>query len=133
MEIKIYLIAVGVVWCIVFVTEYISRHLFFSRISMKSPESQPVQKTGDVQTAWRMAAALVYSLMFVQLYTMNFIGTGPTLGFQFGLIVGVLISIPRLLQKRARTPLRWEFELISPFILIAESGFAGILVGWLFQ
>jgi len=133
MEIKTYIVSIGIVWLTVIFTEYIGHHLIFSRVWKKFGEYPPVEVVGSEKVSWNLLAAFVYSVVFVQLYTLNFIGTGPTTGFQFGLLIGCIISLPRLLHERAHTPLRWELGIISPFITIAESGFAGILVGWLFQ
>ncbi len=133
MEIKTYIISIGIVWLIVVVTEYIGHHLIFSRVWKKFGEYTPVEQISRDKFSWNMLAALFYSVIFVQLYTLNFIGTGPTVGLQFGLLIGCIISIPRLLNQRAHAPLCWELEIISPLITIAESGFAGILVAWMFQ
>ena len=133
MEIKTYCISIGVVWLTILITDYVGHRRIFSGMRKKFGEDTPVVEPAPGTVSWRILAALLYSIFFVQLYTLNFIGTGPTLGMQFGLLVGCLISIPRLLHRRVRTPLRWELEIISPLITVAESGFAGILVGWLFQ
>ncbi|MGD0339285.1 MAG: hypothetical protein ABSB78_10890 [Bacteroidota bacterium] len=133
MEIKTYIISIVIVWLTVVVTEYIGHHLIFSRVWKKFGKYPPVEEIGSDKMSWNLLAALIFSVVFVQLYTLNFIGTGPTVGLQFGLLIGCIISIPRLLHQRAHSPLRWELEIISPFITIAESGFSGILVAWMFQ
>jgi hypothetical protein len=133
MEIKTYIVSIGSVWLTVVVTEYIGHHMIFAKVWEKFNEYAPARLFGSGSIFWNMLGILCYSVIFVQLYTLNFIGTGPTVGLQFGLLLGCFVSIPQLLHRRAHAPIRWELEIIPPLVSIAESGFAGIMVGWLFQ
>ncbi len=132
MNIKTYIIAVCLVWLVALLTDYIGHHLIFSRVWNKFGAPPPVEPPHSEKASWNIAAAFIYALLFVQAYSLNFIGTGPTVGFQFGFLVGCLISIPPLVHRRAQQEIRWELEWIVPFITIAESGFAGIVAGWIF-
>ena len=133
MNVQIYLLAILAVLLVLLIIEYIGYNSIFRNLRRKYVEFYPEEQQTGFLNRWRFLAILVSSILFVQLYTLNFIGTGPATGMKFGFVTGALVSIPRLFSRRGRMAVVWEYEIMTLMVTVTESIVAGIVIGWMFK
>ncbi len=133
MNLKTYVISMAAVIAISLFVEYVGYHFIFRSVRKKYQDFFSEEQNLHHHIGWLFIAVFLFSIFFVQLYTLHFIGTGPITGMKFGFAVGVLVSLPRIFLKRYQTNVIWEYEMMFPLMSISESMIAGIVVGWLFR
>ncbi len=125
-----YIVAILAATAVMIGVEYAGYSIIFRNFRERFREFYPEQER---RPGWVLLGFFIFAACFVQLYSLNFIGTGQIVGMKFGLVTGALASVPRLLMDRSRKGIIWEYEIMFPILTIAECMVAGVVVGWLFS